>query len=110
MPARLSLQKTFYKNFQDKLGTDYPNTDFAVNWPVALEALAYPDKPNHEEGMPNFLQSTDRYSQYAQIVDNNADADVNAELDKLQADLQTIFDTNPADFPTPTPAPTAAAK
>jgi multiple sugar transport system substrate-binding protein len=57
-----------------------------------VQALSYPDNPNHEEGMPSFLETTDRYTQYTQVVDNNADADVNAELDKLQTDLQAIFD------------------
>jgi multiple sugar transport system substrate-binding protein len=98
MPARLSLQDAFYASFTEKLSTDYPETNFDVNWPVALAALSYPDNPNHEEGMPNFLESSDRYTAYAQVVDNNADADVDAELDSLQADLQAIFDTDPAVF------------
>ncbi len=92
MPARLSLQTNFYDNYAKTLSEQYPNTNFDVNWPVALEALSYPDNPNHEEGMPSFLESSDRYTSYTQVVDNNADADVNAELDKLQADLQVIFD------------------
>ncbi|MEO8612218.1 MAG: extracellular solute-binding protein [Chloroflexota bacterium] len=92
MPARLSLQADFYPSFQKNLESQYPDADFNVNWPVAVQALSYPDNPNHEEGMPSFLESTDAYTAYAQIVDNNADADVNAELDKLQVDLQAIFD------------------
>jgi multiple sugar transport system substrate-binding protein len=110
MPARLSLQKDFYDGYSQKLSADYPNTNFDVNWDVALQALSYPDNPNHEEGMPNFLESSDRYSAYGQVVDNNADADVDAELDTLQADLQKIFDTDPADFVTPAPEATAEAK
>lgn len=98
MPARLSLQGSFYDRFQENLAGQYPNTNFDVNWDVAMQALSYPDNPNHEEGMPNFLESSDRYTQYAQVVDNNADADVDAELDLLQADLQVIFDTDPAVF------------
>jgi hypothetical protein len=42
--------------------------------------------------MPAFLEASARYVEYSQLVDNNADADVNAELDTLQADLQSIFD------------------
>ncbi len=92
MPARLSLQPTFFERFTATLQEQYPNTNFDINWDVAVQALAYPDVPNHEEGMPGFLEATDRYAQYLQVVDNNADADVNAELDLLQADLQAIFD------------------
>lgn len=92
MPARLSLQGNFYANYAKTLSEQYPDTNFDINWPVAIQSLSYPDNPNHEEGMPSFLEASDRYTQYAQVVDNNADADVNAELDKLQTDLQAIFD------------------
>lgn len=93
LPARLSLQPTFFERYAASLSSQYPNANFDINWDVAVQALAYPDIPNHEEGMPGFLESTDRYTAYQQLVDNNADADVNAELDLLQADLQAIFDT-----------------
>jgi multiple sugar transport system substrate-binding protein len=98
MPARLSLQGSFYERYQETLSTNYPEQNFDINWGVAMAALSYPDNPNHEEGMPNFLESSDRYVAYGQVVDNNADADVNAELDLLEADLQAIFDTDPAVF------------
>jgi multiple sugar transport system substrate-binding protein len=92
MPARLSLQDSFFDAFVSKLETDWPNDNFDVNWDVVPAALAYPDNPNHEEGMPSFLEASARYAEYQQIVDNNPDADVDAELDDLQADLQAIFD------------------
>lgn len=93
MPARLSLQADYLAGYMEKLQTDYPNTDYMnLNWGVVPQSLAFPDNPNHEEGMPSFLEASDRYAQYLQVVDNNADADVDAELDLLQADLQTIFD------------------
>ncbi len=93
MPARLSLQETFVEFFTTQLATTYADTDFASkNWDVVIAALAYPDNPNHEEGMPSFLESSARYVEYAQEADNNAEFDVNAGLDALQADLQAIFD------------------
>lgn len=92
MPARLSLQESYLDSFVAKLSNDYPNTSFDINWDVITAALAFPDNPNHEEGMPAFLEASARYAEYSQIIDNNADADVDAELDRLQADLQAIFD------------------
>jgi multiple sugar transport system substrate-binding protein len=92
MPARLSLQGGFIERLQGNLQTAYPDTDFNLNWDVAIAALAYPDNPNHEEGMPSFLESSARYVEYGQLVDADPDADVNAELDTLQTDLQAIFD------------------
>ncbi len=92
MPARLSLQGDFFERYSATLSEQYPDTNFDINWEVAAAALSYPDIPNHEEGMPGFLESTAAYTDYTQIVDNNADADVDAELDKLQENLQAIFD------------------
>lgn len=92
MPARLSLQDGYFERFVEKLSTDYPDTDFDVNWDVAVQSLNYPDNPNHEEGMPSFLEASARYVEYGQLVDATAEADVNAELDTLKVDLQAIFD------------------
>jgi multiple sugar transport system substrate-binding protein len=92
MPARLSLQGTFFEKYAATLSEQYPDASFDINWDVAVQSLAYPDNPNHEEGMPGFLEASDRYTVYLQQVDNNADADVDAELDTLQTDLQAIFD------------------
>jgi multiple sugar transport system substrate-binding protein len=94
MPARLSLQGTFFERFQANLETQYPDTDFNLNWNVAVQSLGFPDNPNHEDGMPNFLEASDRYTQYLQLVDADPAADINAELDLLQSDLQVIFDAS----------------
>ena len=59
-----------------------------------LAGLQHPDNPNHEEGMPSFLESSARYNQYGQLVDNNADEDIDAALDALRDDLQAIFDAD----------------
>ena len=93
MPARLSLQGDFIERTVAAQSEIYPDVDWAnLNWDVVLAGLQHPDNPNHEEGMPSFLEASARYGEYGQLVDNNADADVDAELDALQADLQAIFD------------------
>ncbi|RMG87754.1 MAG: extracellular solute-binding protein [Chloroflexi bacterium] len=93
MPARLSLQDGFFDRFIAGLAESYPNVDWeSLNWDIVTAGLAFPDNPNHEEGMPSFLEASDRYGDYQQLVDNNPDVDVDAELDKLREDLQAIFD------------------
>lgn len=93
MPARLSLQDGFFDRYTESLAEPYPNVDWAnLNWDVVVESLAYPDNPNHEEAMPSFLETTDRYTEYIDFVNNNADADIDAELDQLVVDMQAIFD------------------
>ena len=95
MPARLSLQADFLERTVAAQSEAYPGVDWAnLNWDVVLAGLQYPDNPNHEEGMPSFLESSARYGEYGQLVDNNADEDVDAALDALQNDLQAIFDAD----------------
>lgn len=86
MPARLSLQDTFF----EKLAED---EFFAgVNWDVAVASLSYPDNPSHEGAMPNFLEAADRYGLLTQLMEGEPGLDLDAEIDKLVADLQVIFD------------------
>ena len=95
MPARLSLQEDFIERTVAAQGENYPNVDWAnLNWDVVLAGLQHPDNPNHEEGMPSFLEASARYTEYGQLVDNNADEDVDAALDALRDDLQAIFDAD----------------
>ena len=95
MPARLSLQGDFIERTVAAQSEVYPNVDWAnLNWDVVLAGLQHPDNPNHEEGMPSFLEASARYNEYAQLVDNNGDEDVDAALDALRDDLQAIFDAD----------------
>ncbi len=87
MPARISLQESFFEQYAAEM---FPDQD--VNWQVVADGLGYPDKPNHEEGMPGFREATDRYTAFAQRQENEPDFDVDAELELLRRDLQRIFD------------------
>jgi len=93
MPARLSLQDSYFENLASSLSESYPDVDWAnLNWDIVAAGLSYPDVPNHEEAMPSFLEASARYVEYGQYVDNNPDADISAELESLRTDLQAIFD------------------
>lgn len=88
MPARLSLQDNYFAQYNQ---TSFPNkTD--INWDVVVEAMAYADNPNHESWMPSFQETTDRYNEFWNYLANTPDADFEAEVAKLKADLQKIFD------------------
>ncbi|MEL6151551.1 MAG: extracellular solute-binding protein [Chloroflexota bacterium] len=88
LSARFSLQDGFFETFSENIGA----ADRDVNWDVALESLAFPDNPNHEEGMPSFLEATDRYESTWDLIVEGEDIDVVAELETLRVDLQAIFD------------------
>ncbi len=94
-PARISLQGDYFNTLITNQSEAYPDADWEnKNWDIWVASLAYPDSPNHEDYMPAFLESTDRYGVYVSEVDNDPDADIDAELDKLEEDLQAIFDAD----------------
>jgi multiple sugar transport system substrate-binding protein len=91
LPARLSLQDSYF----DALDADtFAGKD--ITWSVAVDSMAYPDNPNHEEGYPNELVARDAMVVFDEQLNNNPDFDVAAGLEQLRVDLQAIFDG--ADF------------
>lgn len=87
MPARLSLQGDYFETYEEN---NFPDKD--INWDVVVDAMAYADNPNHESWMPSFQETTDRYNEFWNYLANTPDADVDAAIDELEADLQRIFD------------------
>ena len=85
MPARLSLQDSYFETFSS-------NFDQEVNWDVVADGLSYVDSPSHEEYMPGYREARDRYLAFQERLQNVADLDVDAELDQMRTDLQRIFD------------------
>ncbi len=88
LPARLSLQEGFFDTLAETIGA----ADRDLNWDVAIESLSYPDNPSHEEGMPSFLEAEARYVQTWDVIVQNADVDVDAELELMRQEMQAIFD------------------
>jgi multiple sugar transport system substrate-binding protein len=88
MPARLSLQKTFFAALKD--ADPYKGND--INMDVITESLKYNDNPNHEEGMPNFLESSARYGKFSDSFGTDPKFDLEAGEAELVKDLQALFD------------------
>jgi multiple sugar transport system substrate-binding protein len=100
-PARPKYQQAWIDS-QNKTYTQ------GVNWSVATDNLKYVDPValHHESNFPHFQQGQDRWASFNTLLfgDTGATIDVNKEIDKLQADLQSIANGT---FPTATPVPTA---
>lgn len=68
--------------------------NWGVNWQVAVDSLAYnnPGNMHHESNMTNYGKATDRVFAFQTFLFSDAGQgmDVNAELDKLLADVQAI--------------------
>ncbi len=83
-PARQSLQDEALARLQER----FPDVDLQV----FVEALKYPDNPNHESGMPNFLKASDVYNTFGDKYQSQPDLDLDAEIDAMIANLQNVFD------------------
>lgn len=84
MPASEEAQDAFF-SAQDEA---YPQ---GVNWQVAKDSLAFPDIPSHEQDMPNFLKSQDRWGAFWSNLASTPGLDVDAEIDALLSDLASIY-------------------
>lgn len=88
LPARVSDRQTYY----DSVAERYPTAD--IDAAVVESSLTYAVTPHHESDFPNFQKGQDRFAAFRTLLlgDTGADIDVDAELDKLAADLQAIVD------------------
>ncbi|MFN8528616.1 MAG: extracellular solute-binding protein [Anaerolineae bacterium] len=68
------------------------------NWSVVVPSLAYAVAQNHETWNPGFAQTQQRFNDLRTLIygDTGATIDLNAEIDRLQSDLQAIIDAESA--------------
>jgi multiple sugar transport system substrate-binding protein len=86
MPAIGEMQASFFRGLDEKFAP------VRVNWQVATDSLAYPDVPNHEEGLPNFLKARQALTDFQTLMNTTAGLDINLEALRLQSTLQGIYD------------------
>jgi multiple sugar transport system substrate-binding protein len=69
--------------------------NWGINWALATESLAYnnPGNMHHEQWLPNWQKATDRIDAFNSLLsgDTGGDIDVQAELDTLEAEVNTII-------------------
>lgn len=69
---------------------DYPFVT-QESWNVFIQGLAYPDAPSSEQYQPNSIEAVARYSTFMDLLNNTPDLDIDAEIEKLEADLNAIY-------------------
>ena len=89
MPADPAQQEPF----KAAVDAAYPTAD--LNWDVPTEMLAHPDIPNHQSWVPDYAKSKAAWQAFGVGYRTNDSADINKDLDTLQATLQGIFDAAP---------------
>ena len=85
-PADPALQQ----GFTDSIDANFPDAD--LDWSVPKAMLGYPDVPNHQSWVPDYAKSKTTWQAFQNGYRASADFDVAAELVKLQATLQGVFD------------------
>ncbi len=85
MPARVDDQPAFFAGLDERFTQ-------GVNWDVVRDSLNYPDIPSHEAVIPNNNRAQDRLDTFRSLLHSQPGVDVQAEIDRLVADLQGIFD------------------
>jgi multiple sugar transport system substrate-binding protein len=86
MPAVPSKTEAFFA----KKSEDYPFVT-AESWDVFVQGLAYPDTPSSEQYQPNSIEAVARFATFADLMNNTAGLDFEAEYQKLVDDLNTIY-------------------
>ena len=86
MPAITSKQDAFLDSF---FKTRYPHV--TVDTSIVKESVKYADNPNHESWMPSFQEASTSYSEFWDKLLNNDGLNVDAEAEKLRANLDAIF-------------------
>lgn len=84
-PAIKTMQADYLKDLDTKFAPVKPN------WQVAIDSLSYPDVPNHEEDMPNFLKAKQAVTDFGTLLRSKGGLDVAAETKKFQDQMTAIF-------------------
>ncbi len=85
MPAIGEMQAGFFRGLDEKFAP------VKVNWQVAVNSLSYPDVPNHEEGLPNFLKTRQATTDFQTLLNTTPGLDIDQEAANLQNTLQAIY-------------------
>lgn len=86
MPARKSDQADFLKALDEQFA-------WKPDFQVAVAGIAYADNPSFEAWMPNYLEARARVANdFTTMLQSTGGLDMDAEIAKLKADLQGIYD------------------
>lgn len=80
------------KAFFESKEKQYKIAPGGVTWQVFLDSIPYPDVPSHESLTPNYLKAKQRMQDFQSLLQGKAGLNMDAELARLEADLQKIYD------------------
>jgi hypothetical protein len=65
-----------------------------VDWQVIFDSTNYADT-TYDNFMPNYRKSYDRLLAFRDLMGMRGDLSLDTEIDKLEADLQALFEETP---------------
>ena len=86
----IPTSKGMQAQFIDEIKLKHPGVD----WQVMLDSIDYADS-TYENMMPNYRKAYDRLLAFRDLIGSSGDLSLDQEIDRLEADLQAIFDENP---------------
>lgn len=85
-PADEKLQDDFIKDVNAKYALNAK-----INWQVVKDSLKYPDLPNHEEWLPNYIKSNDVIGKLETQLFADPNLDLTKAIAAMKAELQATF-------------------
>jgi multiple sugar transport system substrate-binding protein len=82
MPARISQQDAYFAEA-------WPGLE--VNWGIVKEGTRFADNPSHEGYLPSNQRVVDKYSEFWDRWNAVPGLDLDAEIIRLQMELDDIF-------------------
>jgi ABC-type glycerol-3-phosphate transport system substrate-binding protein len=102
VPVSEDLREAFFGELEDQ----YPG----ISWAAAADGLEYLSVPPHGEIVPNHVKAYSRFDDLRDIMETRSDLNLDAEVDKLESDLQTLFSEARRLTPVPTGSPEPVQK
>jgi hypothetical protein len=84
VPVGERLRTEYLEALEDK----YPGVD----WQAAVDGLGYLAVPPHGSIMPNHAEAYARFDDLRDSIEYSSNLDLDAEIDRLESDLQALFD------------------
>lgn len=84
LPARPDIREEYFAGLDEQFTQ-------GVNWDIMIAGLDYPDVPNHQATMPNFLEADARIKEFEEPLLEDPEFDIDAAVAELEADLETIW-------------------
>ncbi len=84
LPARDDIRDEYFAGLDDQFGQ-------GVNWDVIVAGLDFPDVPNHQANLPNFLESDAAIKALEVPLLEDPDLDIDTAVADLEAQLESIW-------------------